>query len=95
MAGDGPLDRLREVAPQVPAVGHLHHVRRARAGAGCIGAGAVSVDDLDARVLRQPVAEGLSLPIGNFNDYWRFHLSREQQRVHLARYANNALPKAA
>jgi hypothetical protein len=32
---------------------------------------------------------------GDFNDYWRFHLSREQQRVHLARYADNALPIAA
>jgi hypothetical protein len=32
---------------------------------------------------------------GDFNHYWCFHLSREQQRVHLARYADNALPKAA
>ena len=32
---------------------------------------------------------------GDFNDYWRFHLSREQERVHLVRYASNALPIAA
>ncbi len=32
---------------------------------------------------------------GDFNNYWRFHLSREQQRVHLARYARHVLPKAA
>jgi hypothetical protein len=32
---------------------------------------------------------------GDFNEYWRFHLSREQQRVHLARYATRALAEAA
>ena len=32
---------------------------------------------------------------GDFAEYWRFHLSREQQRVHLARYATPALAQAA
>ena len=32
---------------------------------------------------------------GDFNDYWRFHLSCEQDRVHLVRYARNVLPRAA
>ncbi len=32
---------------------------------------------------------------GDFNHYWRFHLSREQERVHLARYATHVLANAA
>jgi hypothetical protein len=32
---------------------------------------------------------------GDFDAYWRFHLSCEQERVHLARYAPNVLPMAA
>jgi hypothetical protein len=32
---------------------------------------------------------------GDFDAYWRFHLSREQERVHLARYAPDVLPTAA
>jgi len=32
---------------------------------------------------------------GDFDAYWRFHLSREQERVHLARYAPDVLPLAA
>jgi hypothetical protein len=32
---------------------------------------------------------------GDFNAYWRFHLSCEQQRVHLTRYADNVLQEAA
>lgn len=32
---------------------------------------------------------------GDFDEYWRFHLSREHERVHLARYAPPALAKAA
>src|SRR5262245_40126133 len=32
---------------------------------------------------------------GDFDAYWRFHLSREQERVHLARYAPDVLPVAA
>ena len=32
---------------------------------------------------------------GDFDDYWRFHLNKERQRVHEARYANGAIPRAA
>jgi hypothetical protein len=32
---------------------------------------------------------------GDFDAYWQFHLSREQERVHLARYAPDVLPMAA
>ncbi len=32
---------------------------------------------------------------GDFDDYWRFHLSREHERVHRSRYANNVIPRAA
>jgi predicted nucleic acid-binding protein len=32
---------------------------------------------------------------GDFDAYWRFHLSREQERVHFARYAPDVLPMAA
>jgi len=32
---------------------------------------------------------------GDFGDYWRFHLSREHERVHRSRYANNVIPRAA
>ena len=32
---------------------------------------------------------------GDFDDYWRFHQSREQQRVHRSRYADNVIPRAA
>ena len=31
----------------------------------------------------------------DFDAYWRFHLDREQQRVHESRYANGAIPLAA
>lgn len=32
---------------------------------------------------------------GDWSAYWRYHLSRERQRVHAARYANLLLPEAA
>jgi len=32
---------------------------------------------------------------GDFDDYWTFHLNKERQRVHEARYANGAIPRAA
>jgi len=32
---------------------------------------------------------------GDFEDYWKFHLDREHQRVHDVRYANELIPKAA
>lgn len=32
---------------------------------------------------------------GDFTDYWQYHLSREQQRVHQSRYADGVIPQAA
>lgn len=32
---------------------------------------------------------------GDFDTYWRYHLDREQQRVHASRYANGIIPAAA
>ena len=32
---------------------------------------------------------------GDWQPYWRFHLAQEQERVHLSRYLNNAIPAAA
>jgi hypothetical protein len=32
---------------------------------------------------------------GDFDDYWRFHLSQEYERVHRSCYANNVVPMAA
>lgn len=31
----------------------------------------------------------------DFADYWKYHLTRERQRVHETRYANATLPTAA
>jgi hypothetical protein len=30
---------------------------------------------------------------GDLNDYWTYHLNREHERVHQARYANNTIPE--
>ena len=32
---------------------------------------------------------------GDFDDYWRYHLAQEHQRVHRSRYADNTLPQPA
>jgi hypothetical protein len=32
---------------------------------------------------------------GDFDDYWRYHLSQEHERVHRSRYADNIIPMAA
>jgi hypothetical protein len=32
---------------------------------------------------------------GDFDTYWRYHLTQEQQRVHRSRYADNVIPHAA
>jgi hypothetical protein len=31
----------------------------------------------------------------DFDDYFRFHLSRELERIHLSRFADGVIPKAA
>jgi hypothetical protein len=32
---------------------------------------------------------------GDWPEYWRYHLSKERQRIHESRYAHNLIPKAA
>jgi len=32
---------------------------------------------------------------GDWDEYWRYHLAQEQQRVHQSRYADNQIPQAA
>ena len=32
---------------------------------------------------------------GDFDDYWRYHLTQERQRNHQSHYANNLIPLAA
>jgi hypothetical protein len=56
---DAPLGGLGEVLPQVEPVGDLDRLRCPGAGAVGVGAGAVTADDLDAGMSRQPVRERL------------------------------------
>jgi hypothetical protein len=53
-------------------------------GARCGLEGAEAV--LKLRVLRSN---------GDFDEYWKFHLDREQHRVHNVRYAGWTIPTAA
>ena len=32
---------------------------------------------------------------GDFDTYWKYHLDREQQRVHRSHYPNGPIPRAA
>ncbi|MQY39803.1 hypothetical protein SRB17_78310 [Streptomyces sp. RB17] len=54
MAGDAPLGRFAEVAPEVEPVGDLDRGGRPDAGALGEERGAIAADDLDPRVLGQP-----------------------------------------
>ena len=54
MGGDSPLDRLAEVLPQVPGVGHLHRLWGAGAGALRVGSGPVAADALHLGVSQEP-----------------------------------------
>jgi hypothetical protein len=56
---DAPLDGLGEVLPQVEPVGDLDRLRHPGPGAVGVGTGAVTADDLDAGMSRQPVRERL------------------------------------
>jgi hypothetical protein len=59
--GDGPLDRLGEVLPQVEPVGDLDRVRRPGAGTVSVGAGTVPADHLNTGMGGQPVRERLGV----------------------------------
>ncbi len=32
---------------------------------------------------------------GDFDEYWKFHLNQERQRIHAVRYADELIPMAA
>ena len=64
MAWDRLLDRLAEVVPQVPTIGHLDRTGCSGGGALRVRASSITADHLHAGVLLQPVAKGLRLPIG-------------------------------
>jgi hypothetical protein len=57
VAGDGPGGVPGEVVPQMPAIGDLHRIRGAVAGALGIRAGPVAADHLCARVRLEPVGQ--------------------------------------
>jgi hypothetical protein len=57
VAGDGLLDVLGEVVPQMPPVRDLDGVRSAAAGRFGVGAGAVAPDHLRIGVRLQPGRE--------------------------------------
>ena len=59
VTGDRLLDRLGEVVPQVPAIGHLDRAGCAGADGFGVRTGAIPAHDLDPRMLAQPVGEGV------------------------------------
>lgn len=48
------LDRISEIAEQVPTISDLNNARRALANAVGINAGSITRDNLDTRVIAQP-----------------------------------------
>jgi hypothetical protein len=63
---------------------HLIKDRLARTGARWSVEGAEAVLKLRAIISN-----------GDWDEYWRHHLSKEHERVHQSRYANNEIPHAA
>ena len=62
--GQPALDHLPHVGQQVPAVGDLRRLRRARRGAAAVLGRAVARDDLDRRAVPQPGGERRRGPVG-------------------------------
>lgn len=60
---DHRLDRLAEMARQVPAICHPNGIGRALADAVGMGAGPIPGGDRDAGRLAQPGGQGLGLPV--------------------------------
>ncbi|GAA2374567.1 hypothetical protein GCM10010170_077730 [Dactylosporangium salmoneum] len=69
MAGDGFLDVLGEVVPEVPPVGDLDGVRSAAAGRFGVGASAVAADHLRARIRFQPGGERVRFAVWQHVDW--------------------------
>jgi hypothetical protein len=63
MSGNGLLDVLSEVVPQLPAVGDLICLWCAGGGAVGIRAGTIAADDPTARMLTWPYGESGRLPV--------------------------------
>jgi hypothetical protein len=66
--GDGLVDRLAQVVPDVPAIRDLGSLRRPGAGAVGVGAGPVPAHDLDAGVGAQPVGDRVGVAAGQHVD---------------------------
>jgi hypothetical protein len=58
------VEGLREVLPQVKAIGDLDRVGGPLPGAVCIGSGPIPGDHADAGMGRQPEGHGFGLTIG-------------------------------
>jgi hypothetical protein len=61
---DNSLNGIAKIAQHVPAVGDLHSVWRTLSDTVGVGPGTVARDNLDARVLTEPVGQRCCLPIG-------------------------------
>lgn len=64
MALEQPLEDISEVLEQVPAIRHLHGVRRPLLDALRVGLGAVPRDERDCAVLLQPARQRVRSAIG-------------------------------
>ncbi|GLX48718.1 hypothetical protein Shyhy01_16680 [Streptomyces hygroscopicus subsp. hygroscopicus] len=77
MAGDAPLSRFAEVAPEVEPVGDLDGGGRANAGTFGEERGAIAADNLDPRMLGQPGRDAASLTVGQ-QVHWSAGLDVDQ-----------------
>ncbi len=64
MALEHPEQRVRDVAQEVPAVGHLDRLRGAAADAVRIGSSPVARHDRDAGVPKEPGRQGVGVAVG-------------------------------
>lgn len=64
VAGDGLLDVLGEVVPQMPPIGDLNSLWRTHTGALGIGVSAIPADDLHAGMPPEPSGEGAGFAVG-------------------------------
>ena len=84
MAGHRLLGVFGQVVPQMPAIGDLDRVRRARPGALGVVAGPVPADDPRAGMRRQPRLEAGGLPVRQQVDHVSGAHVHQHRPVHLA-----------
>ena len=84
MASHCLLGVFGQVVPQMPAIGDLDRVRRARPGALGAVAGPVPADDLRAGMRRQPRLEAGGLPVWQQVDHVAGAHVHQHRPVHLA-----------